>query len=68
MTNKKNLRLNGILSKIELHFIYGEYNEFFIHILFITCEMSLFDIFCQSMIFIDFFYFHDTNISIYTFL
>ena len=28
MTKKKNLRLNGILSTIELHFIYGEYNEF----------------------------------------
>ena len=28
MTKKKNLRLNGILSKIELHFIYGEYNEY----------------------------------------
>lgn len=29
---KKKLTLNGILSTIELHFIYGEYNELFIHV------------------------------------
>lgn len=35
MTKKKNLRLNEVLSAIELHFIYGEYNEFSFTIIYI---------------------------------
>ena len=61
MTNKKNLRLNEILSTIEFHFIYGEYNEFSLQYIYNTT----YDIFCQFMIFIDFFIF---MIQIYVFI
>ena len=65
MTNKKNLRLNGILSTIEFHFIYGEYNEFSLQYIYNIKNIN----FWHFMSIYDFywlFYFHDTNIRIYT--